>query len=232
MTRHGITSGRWETITLCGKPLVEYEMEIDMGNWNFSGRLDWVARDAETGHIWLIDFKSRKQMQPVEADETNMQMGVYQHFLAAKGIELVGTCTWQIRAAVPAIPKTNKNGTISRSACATDWETYSQAVVNAGFSVDDYIEMKEKLQDFERFSFTYRTLTEAHAMWVEASKILHRMRAGDLPIFRAMNALNCRGCIYKDICMETLRGNDVSEIIHLSFTTTEQRQNDSESKTS
>lgn len=213
LERFQIAEGRWKTLEVDGKPLLEYEMEVETPNYTFSGRLDWVAQDTDSGHRWLIDFKSRKAMQPVEADETNAQMGVYQHLLRTKhGVTINGNCIWQIKAAVPKQPKTNKNGTISRSAVATDWETYSAAVIEAGLDPVDYLDMKEKLQDFDRLNFTYRSATEAEAMWKSVGGVLDAMALGKFPQYRHLNTYNCRNCAYRDHCMAELRGDDVQPL--------------------
>lgn len=213
----GLASDRWETLVLDEMPLIEYNLEQTLASSGirfekFEGRLDWVARDKETGHAWLMDFKTRKQMQPIEADETNLQFAIYQHLLGLRGIKLNGTATYQIRAAVPKDPKVNKNGSISRAACATNWETYERAVLSAGLDPYDYIEMKDKFSDFQRLDFTYRTEKEVESLWEGVMSTVADLSRDSLPVYRSMNTFNCRGCAYKEHCMESLRGGDVEFI--------------------
>lgn len=209
MEEFGVYDGRWETVYIDDKPLIEYTINEKVRGIKFTGTVDWVAKDTTTGYIWLIDWKSRKQLTPAESDEFNMQQGIYQALLHKRGLRLQGLCTGQIRAAVPAEPKRNKNGTFSRAKQATDWNTYKAAVLAAGMNPDDYEEMKDKLSEFQRLDFTFRTFKEVRGVWLDVERaILDIDNPSGLPIYRSMNSFNCRMCSYTDLCMEQLRGND------------------------
>lgn len=207
--RHDLLTGRWETITIGGKPLIEMDLRFD----GFTCRPDWVAKDKDTGRTWLIDFKIRETIQPIEFEEWNMQAACYQHVLSRFGVHVTGSCAFQIRAMVPKTPsvnKTTKKGvrSMSRSVIATDWPTYKAALIREGMDPDEYIGMREKLNDFERLSFARRTPVEALNTFHMVGSILDAQKKGKLPVYRSITPLNCNRCEYNDFCMERLRGYD------------------------
>jgi len=218
--RFGIFTGRWETQTLDGEPLIEYKLKKILGASGetiaATGTLDWVAKDLSTGHTWLIDWKLRKQMMGDEYDETNRQASGYQNLLLEKGVKLNGTCSAQIRSAVPKKPRINTGkgkfqGQMSRSVIATDWVTYRLALLDAGLEPDDYKAMEDKLSHFEILSFTFRSPTEVRNAWSDYLDAIHEWAHNRHlgPFFRSLDAYNCKGCKYKDLCMEGLRDGDV-----------------------
>lgn len=224
--RFGIFAGRWETQTLGGVPLIEYKMRTRMPEERMgvkldgTGTLDWVAKDLESGHTWLIDWKSRKSLMGPEYDETNRQASNYQHLLGLEGIKLNGTCSAQIRSMKPKIPRINSgkgkfHGQMSRSAISTDWHTYRQALVEAGLDPADYAAMEEKLGHFEELVFTFRSPKEVEATWNDYLDAVEEWHENSYsgPFFRSLNTWNCQRCAYKDPCMEALRGGDVDALI-------------------
>lgn len=211
---------KWETVKHDGKPLIEHEFESELGvpGWDgFHGYVDWVARELATGQVWLIDFKVRDSMQPVEAEEFNLQMAIYQYLLGKLNIPAVGSIAWQIRNELPKSPKVNKDGTISRAACATDWDTYSAAVVAAGQDPEHYLEMKAKLEtvEFFRLSRAYRGSNEVQNLWSDVVLPVAKDIGGG--IYRNLNHVTCNGCSYKNLCLEELRGGDTDYIKRSSF---------------
>lgn len=218
--RSGLLEGQWET---CrdpnGKLMVEYDVAVEIVSpvyFVFHGKVDWVAKHVPTGYVYEIDFKNRKHLTPTEDDECNAQHGVYQHLLRTLGIDVRGGITYQIRAEVPKLPKLNKPTkanpkAMARSAISTDWDTYQAALIAEGLDPNDYQDMRDKLSDFERLSFTLRTPEEAEGMWSEFVGMASLMAQNKLPIFRRMNPYNCKGCSYKDLCMERLRGKRPAE---------------------
>lgn len=206
--RYQLDQGGWKTFTLPdGTPCIEKDFEFD----GFTCRPDWVAYDPD-GKLWLLDFKLHNQLQPVEYEEWNLQAGCYQHVLKQHGIQVLGSCAFQIRAAVPKIPALNKtvgkdgSRTMSRSSIATDWNTYKSELIRQGLDPDDYMDMRNKLQDFERLSFHRRTDTEAENIYREVNTLLSFQKLEIVPIFRSLKPINCNRCDYKDFCLEELRG--------------------------
>lgn len=231
--RLGIFAGRWETQTLEGKPLIEYELETTEDSdarWHGAkrvkrtGTLDWVARDTETGHVWLIDHKFRKALiDDDEYDDPNSQAAGYQYLLGQRGLVLNGTATAQIRAAVPKVPTVNKGkgahqGKMTRSPRSTDWHTYRQACLDAGLDPADYGDVEVRLKPFERLTFNYRSPMEVMKMWEESRSIAAAMaETEDDKPYRSMSPHKCRGCEYREPCLEELRGGDVDVLLKTLF---------------
>lgn len=222
----------WETVCLPdGTPLIEHEMlhellhEIDIG-----GALDWVARRKDTGYVYLLDFKTRDQMQQAEFDVRQVQAPIYMYLLAKKyGIELTGTATVQIRRAIPDEPTINKTKKkfesrpgMSRSSIMSDWETYSAALVRNGYDPKDYLDMKEKLKPFFSISYNPRTWREVEQtirdailvgdevqVFIEKYKNPDRYSQGHERPIRSRYPMNCRDCDMEPLCSADLYGHDV-----------------------
>jgi len=219
--RGQLNTGRWRTLTTEQDgvlvPLIEFDIAVHIlepHDFWFHAKVDWAAEDTETGFSWTVDFKTRKALQSVEDDETNAQHGVYMQLLRHFGIDLNGSITWQIRAAVPKLPKLNKPTkkapkAMARSAISSDWETYSQALCDNGLDPDDYLDMKDKLSVFDTQSRMFRGEQETKGMFTEFLTAATWLESGKLPVLRAMNTYNCKDCKYKDLCMERLRGKDI-----------------------
>ncbi len=227
-TKLEVHERRWETVVAKdGRPMIEFEMSMPFAGWaGLRGTADWVAKERGTGHIWLFDFKTRKTLQPEGYDRLQLQHPTYLKLLReSEGLDLVGAATYQIRAAVRKRPKQLKNGSISRAACATDWETYHKAIVAAGLDPADYLDMKDsgKLSEFERLSYYHwtpdavdRVFDSAISSAADLIEDQHRL-ADSLAEHgvstedawpRALNPFNCRGCTHRSYCEADLRGED------------------------
>lgn len=214
-----LEKGRWETLVLNGEPVIEYRIEVPLSGWKgFVGYIDWAAKDLHTGYKWLIDFKTKKVLHGEENEEINLQASVYQYLLMKKGLELNGSASFQIRSEVPEIPEKTKSGSISKALITTDWETYSAEVLRNNLSLENYIDVKNKLKPFDKFTTNYRSLIEIEKIWGEVLAIAEDMRYTGLPIYRNINPVNCKSCAYHDLCFEELRGNDTQYIEQNFFT--------------
>ncbi len=202
-------------------PMIERELKVplslsfDSRLYHFKGYVDVVARERFSGHLWTIDFKSRESFAPEDSEEYSLQMAVYQYMLLLLGVDTKGSIAWQTKSTVPREPKLNKGGkSMSRAAITTTWALYEAALKAAGLDPAEYGEMKEKLEEvqWQRLSRAYRGPKEIAAIWeqivtpVTIQILIANEAPGDRP--RTLNAFNCRGCQYKDLCMEGLRGGD------------------------
>lgn len=222
----GILEGEWETMTIDGKPIIEWEMRIPFeGFEGFQGAIDWVARHVRTDNVWLVDFKTRKSMQGEGYDDAQIQAPVYQHLLRTlHGMNLCGTATYQIRAAIPEVPevnKTKKKGedrpSMSRSSLATDWPTYRQTLIDEHLDPADYEDIRAKLKPFDRWDYTFRSAMEVERVWrtvrshgaaiLDAERIAQELGVEDA-YPRSLNAFNCMGCSMRNYCLADLRGQD------------------------
>ena len=208
----------WETVTdPAGIPMIEYYFTIPLKGWGgFHGYIDWVGRHKPTGQIWLVDWKVRKSFQPYEAEEVNLQNAAYQYAIfRILRKPLVGTITFQISDKPPAKPKLNKDGTMSRALIKTDWETYKAALLEAGLSPDDYLDMAEKLSTVEFFrpAKEYRTLDTVRRVWKEVIEPTAReIRRSNKIVVRNLGHRTCNGCAYRQLCLAELGGGDVEYI--------------------
>lgn len=212
---------RFEIPELDGKPTIELELTIPFEGWKgFVAVIDLVVRDKETGYLWILDFKSRKQFQSFEQVEMSLQFPIYQKILAHHGLPIVGVMDFQIKRTVPAIPKLNKNGTMSKAKIATDWGTYKDALESCGLDPNDYLDMQEKLTtEFFRFTRHYRSMSIVDAIWEEVvketAKDLHRYHSGESKPYRAFNVLNtgCSSCKSYGFCTEELYQGDAEYLL-------------------
>lgn len=214
---------RWETVLLDGEPLCEKQLRCPIPGWDyFHGTADWVAREVDTGAVWLIDHKFRKQFLPPWSEELNLQMVAYTRLLLKHGVRPVGSRQFQIRSRLPAEPKVNKDGmSISRVRVATEWSAYKAAVERVGGNIADYAEMEAKL-DFQFFDLdstrTFRTAEEVERTWkttiVAAAKDIARKGR---KIYRTASHMSCGMCRFKELCVEDMKGGDTDFIRSVRF---------------
>lgn len=213
----------WETVTLDGEPLIERELEVELPNgMRFRFVVDWVARERSSGAIWLFDHKTRVNIQPDESEDYNMQMAIYQYLLRSFGIETVGSICFQIRSRLPSEPNLNKNGTMSRTEIASDWETYQQALVKNGLNPLDYADMQVKLQnkEFFRLSRSYRSADMLQRIWdkvviptlvdMKNFAAYHITTQNQHEAPRNIHSTNCKLCSIREYCHAKLHGYDTS----------------------
>jgi hypothetical protein len=222
---------KWETVRLEGWPLVEHQLYSDfldkrgrrhrIGPFKtFRATVDWIARELDTGAIWLVDHKCYSTFQPVEHEEFNVQMAIYQALLIKHKIETCGSICHQIRPELPKEPKRNKDGSMSRADCLTDWPTYEAALRRAGLNPEHYSEMEEKLgaREWWRMSRAFRTVREALGVYhrIALPGIREVARRGK-SIHRTMGVMTCNGCQVRDFCLEDLRGGDTDFLLKTKY---------------
>lgn len=208
---------QWEPVLFNKAPMVEIELRVPIRGWGgYRGILDLVAKEKSTGFVWVVDHKVRNQLQPVEAEEVNLQMASYQYLALRHGIQTIGSLTNQILAKVPSIPQLNKNGTMSRARIATDWSTYKQALISNNLDPEDYAEeMVDKLNvEFQRESRAYRSEEEVRNTWSNViQKTAWDMTRKSPHYWRKMGHMNCQSCWARDFCLEELRGGDTEYLL-------------------
>lgn len=214
--------GEWETVVVDGVPLIETKLVAPIGRNTFVGVVDWVAREKHTNTIWVLDHKSRVNIQPDEMEDYSVQLAVYQRLLWEFDIHTVGSITYQIRSAVPAIPKQNKDGSMSRADIATDWETYRDCLLEAGLDPLGYVDMQSRLEQKVFFKLTkvYRSNELIESIWKSAvvdtvrelNKAYREYEKGKTPP-RNMHSVNCRLCSSREWCQAELRGMDTSYLL-------------------
>lgn len=218
---------QYTVATFNGKPAVELHLEVALAGWDsFQCYIDLLVEDNYNGGIWLVDHKVRGAFMPDNAEETNLQMAAYQYVLAHHGVSTAGTISHQIHTEPPTDPVLTKSGAMSRAVVKCDWENYRRCLVENGLDPDDYIEMASKLKgEFVRPSFAYRTPKEVINTWeriiVPVSEEIRyaldhiNLQGRELPRVFAHRA--CSGCLFRELCLEDLRGGDTEFIIATNF---------------
>lgn len=209
----------WELINYKGVPLVEAKFAFPVSHWKgFTAVIDAVARHKPTNRVWVIDNKFRKVLQSEEVEEMDTQLPIYQQGLWSLGIETVGTMTNQVLSKVPAQPKVNKDGSMSRARISTTWDVYRRALLENNLDPMDYLEMKDKLDvEFFRQTYIYRNRQQVQAIWDEVVQETCREMYNSPSHVRNLGSLGCRNCGIKDYCMEDLRGGDMEYILETMF---------------
>lgn len=217
-----LDSGKWEILYHpgTGLPLIEYPLEIRLiprSPIMVQAVVDWVVRHKPSGAVWVVDHKVRKQFLSDIADESNLQAAMYQYMLAKAGIQTHGSMTFQIKAALPSVPKQNKDGSMSRTTIATDWSTYEKALLEAGLNPTDYWDMRQKIEmssPFFQETRAYRSPLELENTWQEVviPTVREMLRVGDTPA-RRITHLHCANCYVRQLCFEQLRGNANVEML-------------------
>ena len=210
-----------------GTPLVEYALNVRVAwkRWkvrNVHGTVDLVARDKQTGSLWVIDHKTREQLQAEQWVDFDLQLAMYQWMLQKSGIPVVGSIQYQIRSAVPREPNVNKNGSMSRAAIATTWDIYRAALIREGLDPDEYGDMKEKLeaQKWHEFSKTYRSAETLEFIVEDQARANCRdmFTKGHMRrVWRALGSISCRSCRMIDFCRAELHGDDIAPLLDTLF---------------
>ena len=211
---------KWTTLIIDGKPAIQTELKCDIpgSSKHMIGYLDWVATNRE-GETYIIDFKVRKKRQSEEEHhnglEDDWQLPLYAYALAEKGVDIKGVAHLNIYGQVPKQPKVNKNGTISQAACDTDWETYAEAVRQAGGDPNMYLKMREKLDAKSWINWTQRYITEHERTFafMQIVKSATEIRIpGPIPA-RTIFPMTCRMCDFQSYCRLDRQGYNAQGLI-------------------
>lgn len=204
-----------------GNPLTEFEIEVPIRGikTRLYVRVDAVLSDGGSGH-WLAEFKfPGNQFRPYDDIRMSTQIAIYQFALRRAGIPTVGVLYFQALGKQPATPKLNKDGSMSRSDISTTWEVYEKALVENGLNPMDYIDMQPKLADkkFITVDRIYRSPDQLRAFQDELAHSAYSLTAPKKYILFSDNAINCRGCQFREICEEEISGRDPSGVIEEMF---------------
>lgn len=213
---------RFATVFHNGEPLVEKTLTFQFGDIVFQGTPDWVAEDKVLGGVWVFDHKFRKTFRPPESEDTNLQMIFYQGLLQKTlGITTVGTRQFQIKPFAPKLPEMTTKGTMSKANINTDWPTYKLALQSYRLPVDDYLDMKPKLDakvwfDHERTK-AFRPQEEVSRVWREVIlPVAERISRQNAPM-RVLDYMACRGCLVREYCVEDLKGGDLDFLMKTKY---------------
>jgi hypothetical protein len=201
--------------------LVEHKFEVPIRGIRarLIGYWDAIVRDAD-GKLWLNEHKFPQRSFRSDDDlDLDGQVGVYQYAAHRLGYPVVGTIYNQILGRVPAEPKVNKDGSLSRAKVCTDWETYRAFAVGRGLNPADYAEMQEKLADVKFFqrNYIFRPPVEVKKFARDMERRIWDMRGSKRHVYRSESFVVCGRCPYRELCLETVKGGDVNYIIANQF---------------
>lgn len=191
-----------------------------------TGTPDLVAREINTGLIWLFDHKFRTNFRPPASEVLNLQMFYYAKLLEfTKGLTVVGSRQLQIKPFEPKEPKVTLKGTVSKQNITTDWKTYEAAVIRNGGNPADYVDMKDKLQDYAFHDWescaALRTQEELDLVWnteiIPAVELCIKAKDGDLHPARSFDFGTCNFCPVQPICVAEMKNEDTSVMMQQTF---------------
>lgn len=122
-----------------------------------------------------------------------------------------------IRDRLPAEPKLNKDGSLSKAQIDTDYDTYMAAIKGHGLNPDDYAEILDKIARnqkpyFDRWPVpvTPQRLQTEQLEMAEAAGLLTPREFYP----RSLDRTRCRwDCEYKDLCLIEIQGGDITPIL-------------------
>lgn len=200
-------------------PLVEYDLNVDIPgtDFTFAGRVDAVLKNRYTGMVEVIDWKVRGRFSGPESERLSDQIGLYQHALRELGVDAQVGVVYQIKNTVPATPKLNKDGSMSRQKITTDWATYEAALLDAGLNPDEYQDMQDKLAGVEFFRplMVVRTPEVTSLLW--DNLIQQARRIAEARHFPYSFGYPCRQCAFADWCNAELYGYDREELLAVRY---------------
>lgn len=201
--------------------LVEARFEIPVRGLKIrlAGYWDAIVR-APDGELWLMEHKfPQKRFRSPEDLELDAQIGIYQYAAIRLGMRVVGTIYNQLLARTPALPKMNKDGTVSKAVIYTSWEIYRDFVAAQGLDVMDYLDMKDKLAEFRFFQrdYIYRGPKEVQLFVRDVERRIWEITQSRKHIYRCESHIVCGRCPYRELCLAELRGHDVAYIIETAF---------------
>jgi hypothetical protein len=210
-----------------GLPMIEYPISYRLDDGvHFHGVVDAVLLEKATGLTWVVDFKTKEYIQTEPEDDFETQTQLYGFVLRQMGVPIVGSIIYQISTKVPKIPKTNKDGSMSKTDIHTTWEIYERTLLENGLDPQNYQGMREKLSRKKFFQQvrTYRspeTLAKAWSEFIEGVNFMleaqeifaTRQFRGEGTAPRNMNNFSCPRCQYKLFCTAEYIGGDASHLL-------------------
>lgn len=147
---------QWETVMLPDStPCVELAGKIPWRGHTLEYRIDWIGRSKLTGKTWVVDHKSTRaslddtdKTQQRKFCEFDLQLALYGDVAAHLGLEDAGAMINLIRVPKKTEPDMLKSGRLSsnKNKNTMPWSLYQRAVINHGFDVEDYADMREHLE--------------------------------------------------------------------------------------
>lgn len=229
---------RWLPVTVVrdGEPIPALELHFVVscaGSEGLHGYIDAILCDQETGQVWCVDYKFRRTLASDDDERFNLQNAVYMMACRQMGISVAGTMTWQRYNTPSAVPKFNKDGSVSRSKIRCTWTRFRRFLEEAGLDPADYAEMEGKLADVEMCKATrevrsdemidlvWERVVEAASREIAYGSFCRNTQPYCIP---SMDPWTCRLCSFQSLCQAELRGYDADYIRETEYTLRTHRQ--------
>jgi hypothetical protein len=161
--------------------------------------LDGIYVD-EQGRDWIVEFKLRGQLQPLELIQKSRQLRWYAWaWRKETGRPVAGIISEERLDKVPAPVKLNQDGSVSKvQSCQPD------AYIAAGGEDADVLTKLEakRWQQRHPLVLTERELDEAGKQLASAGSLIHQLDTGLLFPIRNPSPMRCPGCAFKDVCID------------------------------
>lgn len=227
---------QWMPITVVkdGEPIPALELHFVVpcaGSEGLHGYIDAILKNLVTSQVWCVDYKFRRTLAVDDDERFNLQNAVYMMACHQMGIGVAGTMTWQRYNWPSAVPKFNKDGSVSRSKIRCTWIRYRRFLEEAGLAPADYAEMADKLADVKMCKATREVRSDemVDKVWrqiVEASSIEIGGHVRDQVKYciPSMDPWTCRLCSFQSLCQAELRGYDADYVRETEYTLRTHRQ--------
>ncbi len=196
-----------------------------------SAILDLVTRTRSDGTVHLWEHKSSENLPPSGVRLWDLQTTLYAAVLeTVLGIKPSGVLWNQIYTKTPTVPKLLKRGGLSKDQdINTTWDVYAAAVTANGLDLQDYEEMRERLQGrefsvfFPRFEQHMRAepgivLRDYVATAIEIEQKRAAWTAGTAFPIRTLSK-SCQYCNFAMLCRTALTGGEEEDVIRLRYIT-------------
>jgi hypothetical protein len=226
---------RWLPVTVVRDnvsiPALELHFYVPCaGSEGLHGYIDAILEDQDTGQVWCVDYKFRRTLAADDDERFNLQNAVYMMACRQMWIDVAGTMTWQHYNTPSAVPKFNRDGSVSRSKIRCTWTRYRRFLEEAGLDPADYAEMADKLADVEmcRATKEIRSDDMVNRVWhfvvVDATREIALARRSGRALTPSMDPWTCRLCSFQSLCQAELRGYDADYIRETEYTLRSHRQ--------
>lgn len=204
-------------------PLVEYRFtHEDESGHTFTGYIDCVLRNLETGHIEVVDFKTKKKFSvditdDYTAEQLKAQLPVYVNMLRRRGLDTRMYTIYQVLQRVPEVPVPIKDGSRLHkwTTMTTDYNAYLEGIRRYGFDEADYMDALEALSQMTDYYFRPLRIVvsdERAKRFVEES-IRTANVIDSLDHFPMNLNWDCARCPFNDICMAIMEGQSYDDLI-------------------
>lgn len=198
--------------TLNGVPLVEWEFDVNFGDFNLRGSVDAVIKDT-SGKIFLVDWKTRRTFYTDDVVEIDKQLYIYAKILQMSGVELDGAVQIQLNAP-PEAPKfkvdcdINLASSLNERSAKTTRELFDKTVahMNPVERMDAFMKLGSKIVEGTHFKqISPIHLSDVDTVFNTVLQWGHRIAQTKefLPI---MDAFGCKSCVWRMECRASLKG--------------------------